>query len=291
MSFCAKFDDAPHLYGYADAARWEADVKPIRGRPDCKPLGARHKTHATIRREGEAVICKLYYTDVLTYYPDGRIVVKLDGWATQSTCAFIESVVGLRVGMRHNRVWVSAMGGYYPMHTQGENTFTRAMGVLHFDNPASVTVHKVNRRGANTVRRIYKPFVNYIKNVMRVRDDGFSMQEMGEAFGWVKEGLPKLPDYIRIDARRVSPTEPINELLALATPTDDPDETNANFYKASLWLARSAGQIWGWVCKPTALGMLGVLDDCILLKHRDQCFDEITVEPGVMARDTYVKFF
>lgn len=126
---------------------------------------------------------------------------------------------------------------------------------------------------------------------MRVRDDGFSMQEMGEAFGWVKEGLPKLPDYIRIDARRVSPTEPINELLALATPTDDPDETNANFYKASLWLARSTGQIWGWVCKPTALGMLGVLDDCILLKHRDQCFDEITVEPGVMARDTYVKFF
>lgn len=290
MAFCARFNDAPRFYTYAEAARWEAAVTPIRGRPDCKPLGARHKTHATIRREGEAVTCRFYNTDVLTYHPDGRIVVNLGGWATQSTCAFITQVAGIHAWIQYNRVWVSA-GGHYPLHAQGENTLRLDGGGVTLDNPMRVTQHKINRAGANTVRRIYKPFKDYLTGVMKVRDEGFSKQEMGDTFGWKTENAPQLPPMIRISGRYKVNGAPIDGVLALATPTEDAEQTHANFYKASLWLTMSAASGWGYTYRPTLEGMLKLLDDCILFKHRDQCFVEIEAPQGETARDAYAKFF
>ena len=278
-------------------------MKPIRGRADCKPLGSGHKTHATIRRDGEAVICRLYNTDVLTYYPDGRLLINLTGWATQSTCAFIESVAGLGVAIRHNRAWVRARPGNnpelgmvaLPLRVRGDNWFRSPpsgyWASYTFENPAAVKVHAINRKGANTVRAMYKPFKDYIKTVMKVRDDGFSAQEMGDTFGWAREGMPAFPEYIRITARRMVQIDPVEKLLALAIPTADPDETNANFYKANLWIARSAGTMWATAVRPTESSMLKLLDDCILLKHRDTCFDEIDAEPGKVVRDAYARFF
>jgi hypothetical protein len=66
----------PRLETYAEAlARYE-NTKPIRGR-DTRPLGKRshHHTKQIIKLHDGSIVCRLHYTDVLTYHPDDSITV------------------------------------------------------------------------------------------------------------------------------------------------------------------------------------------------------------------------
>ena len=62
------------------------NIKPIRGRAvDVRPIGKRSRDWETIRMDGDVVECVLYRTPVVRYYPDGRIGLQSDGWATTAT--------------------------------------------------------------------------------------------------------------------------------------------------------------------------------------------------------------
>jgi hypothetical protein len=285
----AKYD-LPTIFNWMDAAYHEREIKPVRGRtPECKPLGKRRNTHVLIRKiDHDTIACRLYQTDVVTYHKDGRIVVRLDGYATQTTIAFIEEVLGERGRIQHNHAWISATPkdsttkGWYALNVEGENIFRRNQhGDLEFENPKQVTTHRINRAGANNVRKQYKPFKDYVVRVMRLRDEGFSANEFGEVFGWLRPDLPRYPAQL-ID------TDNVHEFLALAKSEQIDDQ-----YKASLLLARSATK-YGmrndrW--KPAVQDMTKCLDDLILFAHRDECFVEDNTESGEVVRDAYAKFF
>lgn len=289
--------ELPILYNWMDATLRERDTKPIRGRtPECKPLGKRRNTHVTIRKlNDESIACRLYNTDVVTYHKDGRIEIRLDGWASQSTIAFIEELLNARGCIQHSRAWIGAtrkdstVVGMYALHSHEVNTFRRNQhGDLEFQNPMQIKTHRINRAGANNVRKAYKPFKDYIVRTMRLRDDGFSGQEFGDVFGWVRDGLPNYPAQIQVTASHNNKASDVLAFLDLAKSGEAQDH-----YKASLWLARSASK-YGmrqdrW--RPHVEDMLKYLDDYILLAHRDECFIETYAGGGNVVRDPYAKFF
>jgi hypothetical protein len=294
----SNFTDLPTLRNYAQAAKWEEAVTPIRGRtPECKPLGKRKNTHANIRKEEDKVICKLYHTDVLTYHKDGRIEVHMDGWASQTTMAFIESLLDVRLVRRHNRIWMrshtegtSALA-WNAMHSTDVNLLTRrADGYVLLHTPVRVYIHKVNRVATNNVRKQYKAFKDYLVRTMRLRDAGFSGQEFGDVFGWQRGAngeLPNFPSNLSVYAHATTKDEVYVEFLALAKSDD-----SADHYKASLCLAWSTASFRrDGAMIPRVQNMLKALDDCILKVHRNECFTETPSTSGDPVRDPYAKFF
>lgn len=294
----ANFNDLPTLRNYAEAVKWESQITPIRGRAEdkqCKPLGNRRKTYAAVRKEDGKVMCKLYDTDVLTYHEDGRIEITMDGWASQTTMSFIESLLDVRMVRRHNRIWIcshtegNSRLEWNALHSTDANLLTRrADGYVTVHNPVQVCTHKINRAEANNVRKQYKAFRDYIVRTMRLRDVGFSMQEFGDVFGW-KDGMhgDLLPPSLNVYAHSTTKNETYAKFLALAKSDDSTDH-----YKASLWLAhtKAAFRRDGSMV-PRVQDMLKGLDDCILRVHRDVCFTETPNTTGEPVRDAYGKFF
>lgn len=294
----SNFTDLPTLRNYAQAVKWEEAVVPIRGRtPECKPLGKRKNTHANIRKEEDKVVCKLYNTDVLTYHKDGRIEVHMDGWASQTTMAFIESLLDVRLVRRHNRIWIrshtegaSALA-WNALHSTNVNLLTRrADGYVLLHTPVQVYIHRVNRAATNNVRKQYKAFKDYLVRTMRLRDAGFSDQEFGDVFGWRAFGDDKLPAYptkLHVASNIVVKDDIYAGFLDLAKSGELSDN-----YKASLWLAWTSMQ-WRrdgvWVSSIDR--MLKALDDCILRAHSNECFTEEPSTSGDPVRDPYAKFF
>lgn len=300
--YAARCDDIPCLYNWMDASAHESEVKPIRGRPNCKPLGKRSKTHQTIRRgENDSLICRLYETDVVVYHKDGRIDINLNGWASQTTMNFIYNL--LRVGIRqaHRRIWMQCVAvgktetlGWYPVWVDGVNLFKRnGSGDLDLFNPFEVSRHRINRKGANNVREKFSAFRDYLHQTMKIRDNGFSTQEFGDVFGWVKHEhnanpVPNYPPYLNIRRSGSGRLNEFEELLRLAESTQLEDQ-----YKASLYLARTAGMGFHsrgvWDAPLSA--MLRLLDDVALRVYRDECFEKVQMLDGEIQRDPYLNFF
>ena len=298
----SNFNDLPTLKTYAEAAKWESQITPIRGRTEdkqCKPLGNRRKTYAAVRKEEGKVVCKLYSTDVLTYHEDGRIEITMDGWASQTTMSFIESLLDVRMVRRHNRIWIrshtegNSRLEWNALHSTDANLLTRkADGYVTLHNPMQVCTHNINRAEANNVRKQYKAFKDYLVRTMRLRDAGFSVQEFGDVFGW-EDGthtmptMPNFPTGLNVYGHSTTKDEVYEEFLALAKSDDSTDH-----YKASLCLAwstaafRRDGRL-----VPRVRDMLKGLDDCILKVHRDVCFTQTPSTSGEPVRDAYAKFF
>lgn len=290
--------ELPRLYNWMDAAVAERDIKAIRGKPDCKPLGKRRNTHVTIRKEDETYLCRLYRTDVVAFHKDGLIVVRLDGWASQTTSNFIDELLGVRCNIFDNRMWISCARvgssevGEYPLNTHGENLFRRnGHGDLEFQNAVMPVVHRINRAGANNVRKQFAAFRKYLVNTVRLRDNGFSEDEYRDVFGTV-QGKPDLIDYppeLTVTSGRATKREDMRVLLDLALSTQAQDQ-----YRASLMLVRKFVRhkyMGGITCKPNEAEVQKQLDEILLYMYRDECFEECQLEGGTAKRDAYAKFF
>jgi hypothetical protein len=222
------------LHNWMDAKAHHDSIKPIRT-DGVRPIGNRRKKEANIREEADAIICRLYNTDVVTYHKDGRIEVRLDGWMSQSTAAFISAALE-PTGLRHNQMWITATtgdtytGGWLALDPNGVNTFVRiGSGDLKFLNPTPTKVHTVNRARTNNVRRQYKPFLDYLKNVVKLRGDfegtsnkrvTCSTQEYKDVFGtmtdFVGDANTAYPFSAYVPSKRYVPDmEPVEQLLRL----------------------------------------------------------------------------
>lgn len=289
-----------------DAKAHHDSIVPMRT-DGVRPIGKRRKKEANIREVGDTIICRLYETDVVTYHKDGRIEVRLDGWVSQSTAAFISAALE-PTSLRHNQMWITATtgetytGGWLALDPNEVNTFVRTgSGDLKFLNPTVTKVHTVNRARANNVRRQYKPFLDYIKNVVKLRGEfegtnfkriTCSTQEYKDVFGTRTNLIgPAYPYPAYMPRKNYVPNmKPVEQLLDLATSTKNEDH-----YKAFLWLVRSAGYplindkvyaFWSY-----ANYLTEHFNNLMLFKHRDECFDETDASVGKVVKDNYANFF
>tara|TARA_R110002153_G_scaffold131651_1_gene280603 strand:+ start:210 stop:1130 length:921 start_codon:yes stop_codon:yes gene_type:complete len=103
--------DLPTLFSYAEALEHYESITPIRGsknlRPICTTHNGRRKKHmqiikttypkalgmaATPQGAIDAVACRLYDTDVITFVSNGDIIIDNGGYATNSTHSFIDGM-------------------------------------------------------------------------------------------------------------------------------------------------------------------------------------------------------
>jgi hypothetical protein len=80
----------PSVRSYGDAMMLYSRTKPLRGRPDFRPLDARSsRAKAQIIKQGEDYIIRLYRTDIVRFHANGDIYVSTGGWDSQATSAAI----------------------------------------------------------------------------------------------------------------------------------------------------------------------------------------------------------
>ena len=191
-------NDIRTLGNYDQAAKWDALVKPIRGDKDnTKPLGKRSKKHINIRREGDDILVRLYSTDVVTYKPDGSIIINVGQWSTQSTVKLMYAVLpwGPNPHLFKDKVWVT--GEYEDGHgTVHHGKFRIAnQATIKLDptsrnyrilNPDPVYTHAINRKAKKGVYEPYQDFIQWLKGICAVRadDEGNVLLGEGEKRAW-----------------------------------------------------------------------------------------------------------
>jgi hypothetical protein len=158
-------------------------IKPIRGRAcETRPIGERRRDWEVIEMDGPVVACVLYHTQVVRYYPDGRIGVQCGGWQTPSTADFIHIHSPWQCVKRKGKLWVivpSATEQYmfYPIPREGELTFQPTENG-RWEPTSEVVIQKqvVNREKAKEARAPYQPFLKWAKTFMQL-SDGWIMHE------------------------------------------------------------------------------------------------------------------
>jgi hypothetical protein len=161
---------------YYDFKNLHDSIKPIRGRSEeVRPIGQRRRTWETIEMDGDVVACRLYNTQVVRYYPDGRIGVQCQAWSTPLTAEFIHTHSPWQCYKRYNKLWVlvpseSEKYKYYPIPDKGELQL-RIEG-NHWVPVGDVVVEKrvVNRAKAKEAREPYRPFLDWARTFMRMSD-------------------------------------------------------------------------------------------------------------------------
>ena len=148
--------DLPVLHSYAEAVAHYESITPIRGsknlRPICDTTNGRRKKHMQIIKtthpkalgmaatpEGaiDAVACRLYDTDVVTFVSNGDIIIDNGGYASTTTHSFIDGIFTRSYYSRP--VCAYTKGGY------------TVIGVNPTGNPANKKI-KILTEGTVTIR-------------------------------------------------------------------------------------------------------------------------------------------
>lgn len=267
MSFGANPNDVKSMYTYADAVRWELLVKPIRGRAEeCKPLGARNKSHANIRKEGDDIVVRLYRTDIVRYQPDGTIIVNQGGHESQTTRKYLNAILPMWFGSFQGKTHTyrgTDDVGYHILHSSTDNIFKIKPNsdphapLYHFVNPVPCVVHTKNRAKSKAVRERYAPFIRYVKNVKKLMGGRIEIKE-------------------RPPLRYV----PHGDILAFALSNEPEDQ-----YKALAQLA------WVGCWRVGNSDVLTQLENAIMRQHRDEMLDTHTLPRGELKHDRFVGLF
>jgi hypothetical protein len=274
--------------------KWES-TKPIRGRGvEVRPLGNRRQADQykiEVLPEG-GVACVLYKTAVVTFLKDGDIHIKNDEWNSISTCNFIDEVLwGLRSRIYNNDLYIKTTQGEFALGKEGIWLRMNGQGNLEvkLDKIPPKYVHAIDRKKANNVRAQYKPFLDYVSRMCRLKgNDPYLHSEMVRMFPPEGKGMG-----IELSNRAYDKwIDSIKNLFALMQAQGE--QQNDSHYKALLLLARSYGNHMykdpvGYVITEDKVNI--ALDDLIVGFHRDEVLVKKEVPLGVARRDSNGKYF
>lgn len=261
MGFQTNASGVPLMATYAQAVAHEAKVKPIRGRAEeCKPVGQRNLTHATIRKQDQDIVVRIYRTDIIRYKPDGRVIVNQGGYASNATRAYLNAALPHHFHSHQGvTIWRDHMSdtkGWFILHSEADNIFVpdpENPRRLIFTNPIPQITHKKDRAGMKAVRARYAPFIRYVKNVIKLQG---------------QNNLSR-PVY----------SERMTNAQALALARSDDLESH---YKALLYFA---WRVW------SGDNPLLRFEKALMAYHSDEAFIEVTLPLGELAIDKYKAFF
>jgi hypothetical protein len=250
----------PQLRNYADALKKHDETKPIRGRAEeIKPLGDRRDAGAySIRKNGEAVELVLYKTPVITFTPDGEVVLFVGNYNTVSTHQFVSWVLGISAqGVRRATV-LTIHGNKYTLADNDKLHLRRdESGNWCVLNPTQQWSWQLDRKEVTNVRSKYGEFYKYLKGFVSLRTETFKTtwshierdyvniqtSEFKSVFG----SMVSIRPYAYMDKRgkqsldwqAVKPEQYGQSSIAflrLIRPDQPEEGKHTNFYKAALLL-------------------------------------------------------
>lgn len=168
----------PQVWTYAKAkAIYEKSV-PIRGRSEeVRPLGRRKDADAYwCRMKDGNVQFILYSTPVITFKPDGDIVVQTNGYYTQSTHEFIGQVIpfvycqGVRGSTVLNiRDGTTDKWARHIVPKNGSLTLRMVDGNITVPDSKGNYEYRLDRKATKNLRIRYKDFYTYVDSMIKIR--------------------------------------------------------------------------------------------------------------------------
>ena len=295
----------PSIRTYAEALHKYDTTAPIRGRKnddgtpkDVRPLGHRRNTWYLINKTGHGDIeCIMYGTPIVTYKPNGEVVIRNYSYNTTSTANFIWDVMryqGANAFIFDHSLIIQVNNIEQRLRCEETLTLKKDTGGnYHFAVIKPEVTHTLNRKGANIVRAKYADFMGYLANMAKLRGD--------EAFTRVdlENGLAKFKD---IDLGRLRYSNPntdhgkvgINAFKQFDKWISDTSENRFDgYYTAMLMLTQGYGR-YNWRTSGYILDIASALhglDKIILGLNRDECFDAKPTDSGRAKRDAYGDYF
>ena len=268
MAFAINTEHLPCLRNFTQASEWEQRVIPIRGKT-IKPLGKRTAQHMRILRhneggDAEVVACRLYNTDCVTYYKDGRIQLYHAGYTTQSTASFINKICPYgRVFLKDGHMMFQHGGGMYAIPREG---LMIGQGTTLL-NPLPFKVHTIDRVAVKRVRAKHKQFKEYVINMCKLS-------------GGVFDTASRLGGNGRLPLGNPDTDEGMQEWAHMAGEFMRDAATQAYDY---------INRTWTHTTKPQAVARC--IDNVMLKMYRDEVFVETTLPLGEYRKDAYKKYF
>jgi hypothetical protein len=280
---------------YADALTRFNDTTPIRGRTDPSkpqvPLGNRNKIdHYSIRKcpFTQDIECVLYRTPVVTFRPNGEVVIKSDGWGTISTAYFIGEVLGMSAYIYDHNLcvgFVNADHTYsnYRIPNKGELVFKKEGRWQYVSGAPETYTHKVNRKVINKLRKQYADFKKYAIAMIKLKEGVFSREEYALAFN------DEFPTCINNAGWRYQDMAKMS-FSVLADMTNQTDDKFQHYYRALLIFARSYGTSYYNPCTSVKAFEYG-FNQFTLGVHRDEALTAEPVPLGKVQKDAYGTYF
>ena len=127
-----------------------------------------------IRKHGDAIIVRLYATDIVTYTPDNRVTLNVGGRNSISTRAAIRAVAGVTVD-GNAPLWVQDHDHKYYLYKHNMQLGAQGYRTLKIIDPIYPVIHTLNKKAMNLLRKDYAPFIQYLKGFIKlIGEDGFT---------------------------------------------------------------------------------------------------------------------
>jgi hypothetical protein len=174
MAFHIDIKPIKKMCSYQQAKDMFNNLTPIRGGDQSlRRIGNRSDETKWLKheiREGvDVYVAGFHYTDLVTYYPT-HYKLSMHGYYSMSTRLFIEAVLGVPVYNLNEKEYVpkgfkvdfdwNILFNYYPIKSHEVYDFNYDnTPITKLDHPIK---YAVNRKRMNEVRKVAKPFYNYI---------------------------------------------------------------------------------------------------------------------------------
>ena len=174
------YTDIPTLRTHEDALEHYESIKPIRGKDWLRPIiaspnGRRRKHMQIIKHRNNTIACRLYDTDVLTYYPDGEIHFTNGGYATTSTHQFATAILGWALVHIHgHRDQTCIKCGKKSVLVEDHNPIKLKWNadVYRYDfiDPPKMYAYYLKRAPMGMRRKEIEPFTKYVLALAKLVD-------------------------------------------------------------------------------------------------------------------------
>lgn len=165
-------DNLPRLYNYGDAVKRYDSTTPLMTGYDkgLIPLGnnRRYKRSQMLKVEtkrGNAIICRYWKHNAITFYEDGMVHFDIGSWHTPTTLMFLEGVFGRKFRRHKGKIYYMYDSCYYHLsHVEG--LWLTPSGAPH--EPLPEFAHELDRKKWNAIKKRVKPFTDYAVDMVKV---------------------------------------------------------------------------------------------------------------------------
>jgi hypothetical protein len=298
----------PSLSTFAEVKKHHDSVDPIRGRvQETRPLGKRRNyCHMTIVRNSISILSddeplgkfvetysyRLYQTDCIEWFPDGKVHVKHQGWTSPTTMQFMTYSLA-KLGRID-----SVRGKWYFVNTQGRNflldkgiTLVKEGEVYVAESVVVENRYKANRKALNALRKKYKNFIDYGKTALSI-DPNITRLEVAEAcHGLSFNNVQLTPSYQWNSKENADVENRAKLFLALDKAEESGDLTLV--YELMTYVACNAGQYsyhsQKITCSPKKFAEF--FDDVLKYQFAEDVFTKEAVTSGEQFHDNNKKYF
>jgi hypothetical protein len=298
----------PSLGHYDEVQEHYKSVAPIRGRThEVRPLGRnRRHDHVTINQHDRLILSddeplgklvrtysyRMYQTDCVEWFPDGKINVKHGNWTSPTTMQF------LTFSLAQFGHIDSIRGKWYFVNKQGRN-FLMGKGITlvkEGDGYVAETVvvekrYKANRKALNALRKKYRSFIEYGKTALSL-DPNVTRLEVAEAgHGLSFKNVQLTPSY-NWNGKQDADIENRTKLFQALDKVNESGDLTL-MYELMTYVACNAGAYnyrdQGVVCSPQQFTKF--FDDVLKYQYANDVFTAIDVAQDEMFHDENKKYF